>query len=268
VPVTVCVENAAYLDPAGTTGRAFAANLARYYRLVGGYRSSAGTGASCRDKFTAINYLISVDEYNKVVLPSLASGGTVPAPAPTPAPAPSPSPAPSPTPAPAPIPAPTPAPTPTPPPAAIACAPGHGSGTDGLTLSGQAMFNGLGTSGGATGTVSFQPGRIAYSNPRLTPTSTTGTLRSRLWAVGSSYAGGGINGYIVATYAIRFTDGTTQLMNNRSSDLQVNVLPATSPPRGAYCMVATLEQFDQSCGSTDGYCIADWTQFGTSQVFQ
>jgi len=137
-------------------------------------------------------------------------------------------------------------------------------------LSGSSAFSGLSLQAGLVGTVSLQPGHISYSNPQLTPSSTTGSLRARLWAVPSSYAGGNITGYVVATYSIRFTDGTNQLTNNQSADLLANVLAATSPPRGSFCMVATLEQFGQPCSysSGDGYCIADWTQFASSQSFQ
>ena len=117
---------------------------------------------------------------------------------------------------------------------------------------------------------SFDPGQIAFVNPNLTPSSYTGSLRSSLWAVAGSYSGGTISGYVVARFQIRFTDGSTQLTNGESADIPTQTLSATTPPRGAYCMVATLEEYNPaSCPtSADGYCVMDWQQFGTSAQFQ
>lgn len=106
---TACIEGIAYNDPAAPMGLQIAGNLARYYNLIGSYRSFAGEGATCREKFPALNMLLSVSDYNNTVLPAVA-GAPAPAPAPAPGPSPSPSPSPSPCPGPSPSPAPAPAP--------------------------------------------------------------------------------------------------------------------------------------------------------------
>ena len=248
VPVTVCLDGATYTDPTTAAGIQMSANLAEYFGLVGGYRTLAGTGASCREQFPAVNDVVTVDEYNKTVLVAVASG---PSASPPPASPPAPSP-----------------PPPAPAPSAIACASAHGSGLDGLQLTGTSSYSGLSTAASNAGTVTFQPGTISFQNPSLTSTSTTGSLRARLWAVGSSYGGGSINGYVVSTYTIQFTDGGNTLTNDHTATLAARLVSAQTPPRGAYCLVATLEEYQPGCGASDGYCIADWSQFSPSTAFQ
>lgn len=256
VPMTICIDGAAYTDPAGTAGRTIAANLASYYGIVGGYRSYAGEGRSCRERFAVVDILLSVDEYNRVVVPG-AAGGVPPAPPP---------PAPGPAPAPAPSPAPSPPP---PPPVAIACDSRSGSGVDGLQLYGTATHGPLTTAAQTATTIRLDPGEIGYANPALAADATTGSLRARLWAVSSSYAGGDISGWVVATYDIRFTNGGNQLRNGESSNLSERLLGATTPPAGSYCLVVSLEEYDsRNCPSDDNYCIADWTQFPASVGFR
>ncbi len=234
VPMTICIDGAAYTDPAGTAGRTIAANLASYYGIVGGYRSYAGEGRSCRERFAVVDILLSVDEYNRVVVPG-AAGGVPPAP---------------------------------PPPVAIACDSRSGSGVDGLQLYGTATHGPLTAAAQKATTIRLDPGEIGYANPALAADATTGSLRARLWAVSSSYAGGDIGGWVVATYDIRFTNGGNQLRNGESSNLSERLLGATTPPAGSYCLVVTLEEYDsRNCTSDDNYCIADWTQFPTSVGF-
>lgn len=165
-----------------------------------------------------------------------------------------------------PLPLPGPSPTPI---QSISCPSQGGSGTNGLSLFGLASYSNLSGSSSSTGTVTLDPGEVSYNNPNLSSTARTGSLRASLWAVSSSYGGGGINGYVVARYGISFTGGGNQLTNGQSSNLVSQTLSATTPPRGAYCMVVTLEQYDSvSCSSADRYCIMDWQQFATNAIFQ
>lgn len=251
VPVTICLDGATYVDPTSPNGVQLSANLARYYGLVGGYRTQAGTGASCHDRFTALNVVLTANDYNNIVLPAVVT----PPPPDVPPP-------PTTTPPPPVAPPPPTAPTP------IACASTHGPGVDGLQLTGVPSYSGLSTAASSSGTVTFQPGGLSYQNPAFTPTSTTGSLRARLWAATSSYSGGTINGYVIATYAITFTDGTNQLTNNHTANLTARLLDAQSPPRGAYCLVATLEEYRTTCSASDGFCISDWSTFTPSVAFQ
>lgn len=243
---TACINGIEYVDPSSTQGRQIALNLASYYGLIGSYRSFAGEGSSCRDQFPSISALLSVSDYNNTVLPAVA--GT-------------------------PSPSPSPPPSSPPPPAAITprfCGSTQGSGTDGLSLYGSSSYSGLSTLANQSGTVTLDPGEVAYNNPALTSSSRTGTLRSTLWAVSSSFNGGGISGRVVARYSIRFTDGTDYLRNGESANLQPNVLAANTPSRGSYCMVVTLEQYAPSAcpGSGDGFCLVDWSQFPNSAQFE
>ncbi|MCB1997783.1 MAG: hypothetical protein KDG57_18260, partial [Rhodoferax sp.] len=154
-------------------------------------------------------------------------------------------------------------------PVAIPCSPGGGAGTNGITLSGVSTIGSLTTAANTDTTIDMDPGEIAYRNSAYTSSATTGSLRAQLWAVSQSYGGGSINGYIVSTYNIRFTDGTNQLGNFQSSDLQRRTLSARTPPTGAYCMVITLEEYDsRRCSQADGYCIVDWMQFDSSSSFR
>lgn len=253
VPVTVCLDGAKYVDPSSSIGMQVSANLARYYGLVGGYRTQAGTGQSCRQHYASLEALLTVDDYNRTVLPALATGSPPPA---------SPPPSPPATPPTPPSPPPPSAPTP------IACASTHGAGLDGLRLTGTTSYSGLSGAASDSGTVTFAPGQIAFQNPNFTPTSTTGSLRARLWASSGSFSGGTLNGYVIATYAITFTNGTNQLTNNQSATLAAHLLDARTPPRGSYCLVTTLEEYQATCSASDHYCLADWSQFTPSQAFQ
>lgn len=249
---TACIDGIEYVEPSSTRGRQLALNLASYYGLVGSYRAFAGEGTGCRAQFPSLSVLLSVSDYNNTVLPAV--GGS---PSPSPSPPPPSPPPPSPPPAPAPI-------TPR------SCGSTQGSGTDGLSLHGSSSYSGLSGLANQSGTVTLDPGEVAYSNPALTSSSRTGTLRSTLWAVSGSFNGGGISGRVVARYNIRFTDGTDYLRNGESANLPPNVLAATTPSRGSYCMVVTLEQYAPSAcpGSGDGFCLVDWTQFPNAAQFE
>lgn len=264
---TVCIEGIEYIDPVTAKGQQIAANLVAYYGFVGRYTAYAAEGRTCREGFSNLQVVLSVDDYNRVILPWVLGGGGGGGGGGSPAPAPGPAPGPSPTPAPAPAPTPAPAPAPISP---KPCASTSGSGVGGLQLYGQASYSGLSSLPNVNANVLFDPGEISFNNPNLTSSSRTGSLRATLWAVDSSYAGGAISGYIVARYQIVFNDGSTQLLNGQSSNLVAQSLAARTPPRGAYCMVATFDEYSpSSCpGSSDGYCVVDWQQFGTSAIFQ
>jgi hypothetical protein len=89
---TACIEGIEFLDPASARGAQIAANLAAYYLFVGSYRSFAGEGQTCRERFPTLGALLSVDDYNKTVLPAVVVSPPPPAPSPAPPPAPAPAP--------------------------------------------------------------------------------------------------------------------------------------------------------------------------------
>ncbi|MBL8289740.1 MAG: hypothetical protein JNL85_17285 [Rubrivivax sp.] len=270
---TACIGDMVFVDPSSPKGQQIAANLAQYYKLVGSYRSFAGEGASCRDKFPALNVLLTVNDYNNTVLPALGAPQPSPTASPTSSPTSSPTASPTASPTLAPTPSPTFAPTPAPTAAPIsprACGGTSGSGVNGLQLYGQASYSGLPGRSAATGTVTLDAGEVAFNNPNVGPSSITGSLRVSFWAVPGSYGGGTISGTIVSRYGIRFNDGTNQLRNGQSANLTPQTLSANTPARGSYCMVATLDEYaPASCPSNaDGYCLVDWVQFPNSAQFQ
>lgn len=148
------------------------------------------------------------------------------------------------------------------------CSAGAGNGTNGLQLYGTTTYSDLSGAANNSGTVLFDPGEISFNNSSLSSSSRTGTLRATLWAVSGNYSGGSLSGYVVARYPINFTDGTSYLFNGQSANLLELRRSADTPPRGSYCMVVTLDEFTQACGSTDGYCIADWMEFGAAANFE
>ena len=163
-------------------------------------------------------------------------------------------------------PAPAPAPAPVTP---RTCGDTDGPATGGLDLSGTTSISGLSLRAGASGTVLLDPGEVSYVNAALPSTAVSGTLRVSLWASNSSYTGGTLTGQLVARSVIAFSNGTSQLGNGKKADLPATTLSTTSPSRGSYCMVITLDEYGPSrCSSSDGYCIVDWTQFVNSLEFQ
>ncbi len=162
--------------------------------------------------------------------------------------------------------APAPAPAPVTP---RTCGVTDGPATGGLDLSGTTSISGLSLRAGASGTVLLDPGEVSYVNAALPSTAVSGTLRVSLWASNSSYTGGTLTGQLVARSVIAFSNGTSQLGNGKKADLPATTLSTTSPSRGSYCMVITLDEYGPSrCASSDGYCIVDWTQFASSNEFQ
>ena len=144
-----------------------------------------------------------------------------------------------------------------------------GPGVDGLQLYGTNRFSGLPDIANYSSTATLDAGTIEFNNPALSSTSRTGSLRISLWAVAGNFNGGSFTGYSVGTYAIQFAGGATTLLNGQSADLVPQSVAAFTPPRGSYCVMLTLEEYNPaSCpGDSDGYCIVDWQQFSTSAEF-
>ena len=122
----------------------------------------------------------------------------------------------------------------------------------------------------SNGVASITPGTIAFNSPSSTPSSTTGSLRMRLFAIEGDYFGGAIQGYVLGTFPLRFTDGTNQLRNGESSQLGTqSVSISSNPPSGrSYCVVTVFEQYDsRNCDTSDRYCVVDWAEFKQAASF-
>ena len=120
------------------------------------------------------------------------------------------------------------------------------------------------------GIASITPGTIAFNNSALTSDSITGSLRMRLFALEKNYFGGSFEGYVLGVFPLRFTNGTDQLRNGQSSQINTQSVSISSyPPSGrSYCIVTFFEEYDsRNCGTADKYCVVDWTQFKGSQSF-
>ena len=156
------------------------------------------------------------------------------------------------------------APAPAPSPAPRACTENSGPGIGGLQMYGQSSYT------ISNGVASITPGTIAFNSPSSTPSSTTGSLRMRLFAIEGDYFGGEIQGYVLGTFPLRFTDGTNQLRNGESSQLGTqSVSISSNPPSGrSYCVVTVFEQYDsRNCDTSDRYCVVDWAEFKQAASF-
>jgi hypothetical protein len=161
----------------------------------------------------------------------------------------------------------TPPPPTTPPPAGLSCAEGRGSGSNGLSfMPGQTLsynVSSSGSNGPMTGSVTWG---VRYNNPSLSAESYTGSLRVSLWAVSSSFSGNGaLNGQRMLTLSPNFTGtgakSSNQLYNFYSVSNIVSSGSGTGPAFGEYCVVALLDQYSDSCTTTDKFCYVDWAQF-------
>ncbi|MFT3776749.1 MAG: hypothetical protein QM772_00490 [Ottowia sp.] len=144
------------------------------------------------------------------------------------------------------------------------CTENNGPGMNGRTMSGASSYT------IRDGVASITPGTIAFSNSSYTPDSTTGSLRMRLFAIEGDYFGGQIQGYVIGTFPLRFTDGSNQLRNGQSSQLNTQTVSISSyPPSGrSYCMVTVFEEYDsRNCSTADKYCVVDWTEFKNPASF-
>ncbi len=64
---TVCIDNAAFVDPNSEQGKAISAKLYYYYSLTGNSVSLSGTGQGCREKYPFADVTISTAYYNDIV---------------------------------------------------------------------------------------------------------------------------------------------------------------------------------------------------------
>jgi hypothetical protein len=149
------------------------------------------------------------------------------------------------------------------------CPSTFGAGTNGLQLYGTNTFTGLGTVANSTGTVVVDAGTVEFNDASRSATDRTGSLKITLWALEGSYNGGAFAGTSVATYNVLFPGNVTTLQNGQATDLVPQTITARTPPRGSYCMMLALEEFNPAaCPSdTDGYCLVDWVQFSPSTEF-
>lgn len=118
----------------------------------------------------------------------------------------------------------------------------RGSGVEAdLSLGGSVSYRILGRS------VSLNAGQVINSGD-----GTSGTLRLRLWATRSRYAGGSMFGYPVATRTLGVLDGGYNFNAVRGNVRYVK------PRRGAYFMTLALEEY-----TADGYVIVDYRNFNS-----
>lgn len=148
----------------------------------------------------------------------------------------------------------------------IACPVTAGSGFEGLQLSGAPALSFASPLARDVGTALIDPGVASYSMTAAGAPATTGALRLSLWALKGSYTGAAMSGGQLVGRDL--LNGVSPLRNGQTYDFPVFTLDTTGPTRGAYCMVALLEEKRPDCSTTDGYCIIDWQQFGQSWTFE
>lgn len=154
------------------------------------------------------------------------------------------------------------------PPSAISCPGGSGGGTNGLAFyspTGYTSYQ-LSTTSAQASEVSALTWGVQYNNSSLAAGSYSGSLRAELWAVSSSYSGGTIRGYKLGTFYPNFTGSGAHSSNTvynggYSTTTVQSSTSTTNPPYGSYCIVATLEEYNNS------YLINDWIQFDKSVAF-
>jgi hypothetical protein len=119
-------------------------------------------------------------------------------------------------------------------------------------------------------TLTWLPGEISFINANQGTTATTGTLRLKLWALPAAYSGSGsFTGFVLAEYTLRFSDGSSQMSNGQTAFINQQTLRAQNAPRGNYCIMQTLEEFNpQFCNTTSGFCVMDFLQYPNSQRFE
>ena len=162
--------------------------------------------------------------------------------------------------------------TPTPPPpSGLTCTEDRGAGQNGLGFSG-AISSSIGSSA-ANQTASRSVGwGVRYNDANRTADSYTGSLRVTLWAVSESFAGGAISGYKLfngyPNFAGAGARSSSQIYNLYTYSNIQSSGTGVNPPAGNYCIVAALDQFSDTCTSSDGYCYVDWVQFDGAEEFQ
>ena len=237
VPYTVCINGSGFIDPNTAEGQAMGAKLAAYYQLSAPVNAVSGQAYSCADHYKSVDVLLSMDDYRNRIANA----------APTP----------------------TPAVTPITPRTCVE-GQGTGSGTRGLELTGPYRFDGLLAKASSTDAFNLDPGSVKFVNSAFAATALTGSLRYTFWAVAGSYTGGSISGDILVRQALNAAGATpTQLRNGQTLDFPFAEVTGTTPKRGSYCMVVTLEEYNSAtCTSADKYCVVDWAQFPTAVQFE
>lgn len=114
---------------------------------------------------------------------------------------------------------------------------------------------------------------VKYADSNLQNDSYSGSLRIRLYAVSESYSGSSLNGYVIGEYFPNFNGDGSASTNQLKVNYNVENIVSKDEknlkiPSGKYCTVITLEEFDeQSCSSTDRFCIQSWMQFKDPATF-
>jgi len=99
--------------------------------------------------------------------------------------------------------------------------------------------------------VNFKAGRLANLG-----SSTSGSLRIRVWATRSSYAGGSMNGYVLGTLPQNALRGGFFYGNIN------NNVRYSSPPAGTYYTTMTVEE-----NTSSGWFIRDYINFNQTRRF-
>lgn len=239
---TVCVDGSGFIDPNTAAGQKMAQTLAAHYQYTGGGLAYSGSGKTCREHYGNPNLVISMLDYGAIVLNGIA----VPAPSPA---------ASSPNDFLLPV-------TPR------TCGASEGAGFNGLELVGPARHEGLSTVPKVIDTFSFDPGLVRYVNSTLPSTALTGSLRVTLWAASGIYTGAALPAVSIYRAPLDTGNGANQLRNGFQVDPPLASVSGTTPTVGSYCLVVTLEQYNETCAAADKYCIVDWIQYPNAVQFQ
>ena len=244
---TVCVNGTGLVDPNSAEGQKMALRLAARYQVKGGAAYS-GTGKSCNTYFTNPAVVLTTLDYGAIVLDEVV------------------------------LPTPTPAQTKeTTPPAQDTvllpvtprtCGESEGPGFNGLRLVGPSRHDGLTTVPKSADTFNFDPGLVVYSNAAVSSSALTGSLRVVLWAASGAYTGSAVPAVAIHRAALEVGNDLAQLRNGFQVDPPMAAVSGTTPERGSYCLVVTLEQYSDSCTTADKYCIVDWIQYPNAVQFQ
>ena len=100
----------------------------------------------------------------------------------------------------------------------------------------------------SNGLVNIKVSKVA----NLSKTRKTGSLRLRLWAVRSRYAGGSLSGYVLGTRSLN------PLAANRYYSSITGKVTYRKPPSGTYFTTLTLEEYTAS-----GWSIRDYINFSS-----
>ena len=157
----------------------------------------------------------------------------------------------------------------TPPSSSLTCGENSGSSPKGLEFYGPISYK-LSDNNPVKTQVTWG---VKYADSNLQNDSYSGSLRIRLYAVSESYSGSSLNGYVIGEYFPNFNGDGSASTNQLKVNYNVENIVSKDEknlkiPSGKYCTVITLEEFDeQSCSSTDRFCIQSWMQFKDPATF-